>query len=445
MGHKRLPRVGFVSLGCPKNLVDSERIVTNLRAEGYVISSTYQDSDLVIVNTCGFIDAAIEESLAAITEALQENGKVIVTGCLGNKVQDGTNFIESRFPNLLAVTGPEETDKVLGVVHANLKPPHEPFDSLVPGGRVLLTSSHYAYLKIAEGCNHHCTFCIIPSLRGKLVSRPIGKIMREAEQLVKNGVKELLVIAQDTAAYGVDVRYKLDFIGGRVVKTKVNILFDELSKLGVWIRPHYLYPYPSVDELVHLMAEGKVLPYLDIPFQHAHPRILKAMKRPGSENNLERILAWRKICPDLTIRSTFITGFPGETEAEFGYLLDFLKEAKLDCVGCFAYSPVEGATANDLPNPVAEEVKEERRHRLMQLQSEISTELLKKKHGTEETVLVDKLDYENGVAIARTKGQSPDIDGVVYIQDNPQINVGDFVKVKIVDSNDFDLFAKLSV
>ncbi len=444
MTRKRVPRVGFVSLGCSKNLVDSERIVTNLRAEGYLISPTYQGSDLVIVNTCGFIEDAIQESLEAISEALDENGKVIVTGCLGNKQEDGANFVLSRFPNLLGVTGPDETQRVMDLVHENVPPPHEAFDNLVPGGGVLLTPPHYAYLKIAEGCNHHCTFCIIPSLRGKLVSRPIGKIMREAENLVKDGVKELLVIAQDTAAYGVDVRYKLDFIGGRAVKTRINVLFEELSKLGVWVRPHYVYPYPSVDDWVPLMAEGKVLPYLDVPFQHSHPRILKAMQRPGSEDNLERIRAWRSICPDITIRSTFITGFPGETEEEFQHLLDFLREARLDCVGCFAYSPVEGAKANELPGAVPAEVREERRERLMELQSSISSEILEAKVGRTMDVIVDDYDGENHVAIARSKAQSPEVDGVTYIENNPEVKVGTFAKVRVTDHNDFDLYADLA-
>ncbi len=444
MAKPRIPKVGFVSLGCSKNLVDSERIVTSLRAEGYSISNSYTDSDIVVVNTCGFIDAAIEESLAAISEALYENGQVIVTGCLGSRQEAGKNLIGSNFPSLLGVTGPGETQQVLDLIHANLPPPHEPFDSLVPKGGVLLTPPHYAYLKIAEGCNHGCTFCIIPSLRGKLVSRPIGKIMREAENLVKDGVKELIVIAQDTAAYGSDVKYKLDFIGGRAVKTKVNVLFEELSKLGVWIRPHYVYPYLSVDDWIPLMAEGKILPYLDVPFQHAHPRVLKAMKRPGSENNLERIEAWRKACPNLTIRSTFIAGFPGETEEEFQYLLDFLKEAKLDAAGCFSYSPVEGAAANNIPGLLPEEEREMRRFRVMKVQEEISRELLQKKVGTEETVLVDEIDREHDVAIARTKAQSPDVDGVVFIQDNPKVKPGDFANVKIVESDSFDLYADMA-
>ncbi len=443
MIRKRIPRIGFVSLVCPNNLVDSQRIVKVLRAEGYAIGSTYQDSDLVIVNTCGFIDSAVQESLEAIQEALAENGKVIVTGCLGSKKTEEGNFVALRFPKLLGVTGPEETDKVLAMVHENLPPPHEAFDSLVPGGGILLTPKHYAYLKISEGCNHHCSFCIIPSLRGKLVSRPIGSILREAENLVKDGVKELIVIAQDTAAYGVDVKYKLDFIGGRAVKTKINVLFEELAKLGVWVRPHYVYPYPSADEWVGLMSEKKILPYLDVPFQHAHPRILKAMKRPGSEKNLERIEVWRKICPEIAIRSTFITGFPGETEEEFEYLLDFLKEAKLDCVGAFAYSPIEGAAANELPGALPQEVREERRERLMALQADISREVQKKHVGQTLKVLVDEYDEENHVAIARSEFQAPEIDGVTYIEGKPEVKPGDMVEVVVEDSDDFDLYASL--
>ena len=404
---KRPPRVGFVSLGCPKALVDSERIVTELRAEGYLISSTYKDSDLVIVNTCGFIDAAVQESLEAISEALSENGKVIVTGCLGGKNTEEGNFVALRFPKLLGVTGPEQTEEVLRLVHDNLPRPHEPFGDLVPAGGVLLTPKHYAYLKIAEGCNHHCTFCIIPSLRGPLVSRPIGSVVREASNLVKSGVKELL------------------------------------GKLGVWVRPHYMYPYASVDEIVPLMAEGKILPYLDVPFQHAHPRILKAMKRPGSEYNMERINAWRAICPDITIRSTFITGFPGETEEEFQYLLDFLKEARLNRVGCFAYSPVEGAAANDLPGALPESVRVERRERFMEVQSEISKELLREKVGKTIKVLVDEAPDEDGIATARSTADAPDIDGLVFIENNPNVKPGDFVDVKVTDSSDYDLFAEV--
>src|SRR5574343_616437 len=370
------PKVGFVSLGCPKALVDSEHILTRLRAEGYEISPSYEGSDLVVINTCGFIDAAVEESLDAIGEALNENGKVIVTGCLGAKEDVGM----AAQPQVLAVTGPHATEQVMQEVHKHLPKPHDPFIDLIPPQGIKLTPDHYAYLKISEGCNHRCTFCIIPSLRGDLVSRPIGDVMREAENLVKAGVKELLVVSQDTSAYGVDTKYRTGFWGGRPMRTKLYDLCNALGDLGVWVRLHYVYPYPSVDELIPLMAEGKILPYLDVPFQHASPRILKAMKRPAStENNLEWIRRWREICPDLTIRSTFITGFPGETDADFEELLQFLEEAKLDRVGAFAYSPVEGATANDLPGAVPEELREERRQRLMEFQEDISTQRLEAK------------------------------------------------------------------
>ena len=362
------PKVGFVSLGCPKALVDSERILTQLRAEGYLISSSYADAELVIVNTCGFIDAAVAESLEAIGEALEENGKVIVTGCLGAKA----DLVHAAHPKVLAVTGPHATEDVMRAVHTHLPKPHDPFSDLVPPQGVRLTPRHYAYLKISEGCNHRCTFCIIPSMRGDLVSRPIGEVMSEAEALVRAGVKELLVISQDTSAYGVDVRYRTGFWGGRPVKTRMTELARALGSLGAWVRLHYVYPYPHVDEVIPLMAEQRILPYLHVPFQHANRRILKAMRRPASaENNLERIRQWRKTCPELTIRSTFIVGFPGETEAEFEELLSFLEEAQLDRVGCFAYSPVEGAAANALPGAVPEDVKEERRARFMALQERI--------------------------------------------------------------------------
>ncbi|HKY01856.1 MAG TPA: 30S ribosomal protein S12 methylthiotransferase RimO, partial [Burkholderiales bacterium] len=355
-----VPKVGFVSLGCPKALVDSERILTELRAEGYAISPSYDGADLVIVNTCGFIDAAVEESLDAIGEALAENGKVIVTGCLGAK---GT-IVQDVHPSVLAVTGPHATDEVMAVVHEHLPKPHDPFVDLVPPAGIKLTPKHYAYLKISEGCNHRCSFCIIPSMRGDLVSRPIGEVMQEAENLVKQGVKELLVVSQDTSAYGVDLKYRMGFWGGRPLKTRMNEMATAMGELGVWVRLHYVYPYPHVDDVIPLMAEGKLLPYLDVPFQHSSPRILKLMKRPASgEKNLERIRAWRATCPDITLRSTFIVGFPGETEAEFEQMLEFLEEAELDRVGCFAYSPVEGATANALPDQVPEEIKEERRER----------------------------------------------------------------------------------
>ncbi|MGA7179304.1 MAG: 30S ribosomal protein S12 methylthiotransferase RimO [Thiobacillaceae bacterium] len=434
---KLLPKVGFVSLGCPKATVDSERILTQLRAEGYLISSSYQQADLVVVNTCGFIDAAVEESLDAIGEALGENGKVIVTGCLGAK---GT-VVRDAYPGVLAVTGPHATDEVMAAVHEHLPQPHDPYTDLIPAQGVRLTPKHYAYLKISEGCNHRCTFCIIPSLRGDLVSRPVGEVMNEAEVLVKSGVKELLVISQDTSAYGVDVKYRTGFWNGRPLKTSMTELVQALGELGVWVRLHYVYPYPHVDEVIPLMTDGKVLPYLDIPFQHANERILKLMKRPAAaEKTLDRIRAWRKSCPDLTLRSTFIVGFPGETESEFAELLDFLDEAQLDRVGCFAYSPVEGAAANKLPNPLPEEVKEERRARFMEKQAQISARRLESKIGTQTTVLVDAID-EDGDAIARTAGDAPEIDGVVFVQDGQQRAVGEFVRVKITDSTDHDLWA----
>jgi ribosomal protein S12 methylthiotransferase len=433
-----VPTVGIVSLGCPKALVDAERIVTQLRAEGYALAGSYRGADLVIVNTCGFIDAAVQESLDAIGEALAENGKVIVTGCLGAKTQEGEGLVAKVHPKVLAVTGPHSADEVLRHVHAHLPKPHDPFVDLVPPAGIKLTPRHYAYLKISEGCNHRCTFCIIPSLRGALVSRPIAEVMREAENLVKQGVRELLVISQDTGAYGVDVRYKLGFVGGRAVRTKMTELVRELGRLGVWVRLHYVYPYPHVDEIVPLMAEGKVLPYLDVPFQHAHPRILKLMRRPASgEKNIERIRAWRAICPELTIRSTFIAGFPGESEAEFEYLLDFLREAQLDRVGCFAYSPVDGAAANALPDMLPEAVREERRARLMALQQEISRTRLARKVGTTQRILIDEV--RPTLAIGRSSADAPDIDGVVYVKTRRKLAVGDFIDVRIVAAEAHDL------
>src|SRR5450432_4439992 len=393
-----VPRVGFVSLGCPKALVDSEQILTQLRAEGYAIAPSYDGADLVVVNTCGFIDAAVAESLDAIGEALAENGKVIVTGCLGAK--DGGAFIREAHPSVLAVTGPHATQEVMSAVHAHLPRLHDPFIDLVPAQGIKLTPGHYAYLKISEGCNHRCTFCIIPSMRGDLVSRPIGDVMNEAENLFKAGVRELLVVSQDTSAYGVDIRYRTGFWRGRPLKTRMTELVGALGALaaeyGAWVRLHYVYPYPHVDDVIPLMADGHVLPYLDVPFQHASPRILKLMKRPANaENNLERIRAWRSICPELTIRSTFIVGFPGETEREFEALLEFLGEAQLDRVGCFAYSPVDGAVANALPDPVPEDVKEERRARFMAAQARISAGRLRAKIGTTQTVLIDSIDGTN--------------------------------------------------
>ena len=431
------PKVGFVSLGCPKALVDSEHILTRLRAEGYEISPSYEGSDLVVINTCGFIDAAVEESLDAIGEALAENGKVIVTGCLGAK----DDVILAAHPQVLAVTGPHATEQVMQEVHKHLPKRHDPFVDLVPPQGIKLTPDHYAYLKISEGCNHRCTFCIIPSLRGDLLSRPIGDVMREAENLVNAGVKELLVVSQDTSAYGVDVKYRTGFWGGRPLRTKLYDLCKALGDLGVWVRLHYVYPYPSVDDILPLMAEGKILPYLDVPFQHASPRILKAMKRPASaENNLERVRRWREICPDLTIRSTFITGFPGETDADFEALLQFLEEAQLDRVGAFAYSPVEGAAANELPGAVPEELREERRIQLMEFQEDISTARLERFIGREMTVLVDEVDEEG--ALARSPGDAPEIDGLVTIPAGEHLQVGEFARVRITDCDVHDLYAE---
>ena len=432
-------QIGLVSLGCPKALVDSEQIVTKLRAEGYLISPSYEGADLVVVNTCGFIDAAVEESLDAIGEALAENGKVIVTGCLGAKEE----LIREAHPRVLAITGPHASDEVLQHVHAHLPQPHDPFTSLVPPAGIKLTPQHFAYLKISEGCNHSCTFCIIPSLRGPLVSRPIGDVLTEAKNLAEAGVRELLVISQDTSAYGVDVKYRTGFFGGRPVKTRLKELCEALAEFGIWVRLHYVYPYPSVDDLVPLMAEGKILPYLDVPFQHSNARILKAMKRPASaENNLERIRAWREICPDITIRSTFITGFPGETEAEFEELLEFIEEARLDRVGCFAYSPVEGAAANELPGAVPDEVREERRRRLMDVQEDISAELLAARIGREIEVLVDAVDDEG--TIARSASDAPEIDGLVFIDEFFDAEPGDFLRVKVVDADEHDLYAEIA-
>jgi len=436
---KKPPSVGFVSLGCPKASADSEQILTRLRAEGYEISGSYDGADLVVINTCGFIDAAVEESLDAIGEALAENGKVIVTGCLGAK----GDIVRATHPKVLAVTGPHATQAVMEAVHAHLPPLHDPFVDLVPPEGIRLTPAHYAYLKISEGCNHRCTFCIIPSLRGDLVSRPIGEVLREAEILAKAGVKEVLVISQDTSAYGVDVKYRTGFHGGKPVKTKLYDLCKALGELGLWVRLHYVYPYPSVDDLIPLMAEGKILPYLDVPFQHASPRILKLMKRPGDvERILDRIKAWRRAVPDLTIRSTFIAGFPGETEAEFNELLDFLDAAELDRVGCFAYSPVAGAPANDLPGALPEEVREERRMRLMQHQEDISTRRLEAKIGSRITVLVD--DIEADGAVARSKGDAPEIDGLVYITDGEDLEIGEFAEVTVTDCDVHDLYATLA-
>ena len=430
------PRVGFVSLGCPKALVDSERILTQLRAEGYAISPDYGGADLVIVNTCGFIDAAVEESLDAIGEALAQNGRVVVTGCLGAK----NGVVKGTHPAVLAVTGPHDVAGVMAAVHAHLAKPHDPFVDLVPPQGIKLTPKHYAYLKISEGCNHRCTFCIIPALRGDLVSRPAGEVMREAETLVRAGVKELLVISQDTSAYGIDLKYRTDFWNGKPLKTRFAALAGALGSLGIWVRLHYVYPYPHVDDVIPLMAEGKVLPYLDVPFQHASPRILKLMKRPASgEANLERVRAWRSLCPDLTIRSTFIVGFPGETEREFEQLLAFLEEAELDRVGCFAYSPVEGAKANALPGPVPDEVREERRARFMATQARISARRLKAKVGKRMRVLVDRV--EGGKAVARSSADAPEIDGVVHVAGAARMKPGEFVEVQVKRSDAHDLWA----
>jgi ribosomal protein S12 methylthiotransferase len=424
-------KIGFVSLGCPKALVDSERILTRLRAEGYATAPSYAGADLVIVNTCGFIDAAVEESLDAIGEALAENGKVVVTGCLGAK----PDLIMKNHSSVLAVTGPHDTAAVMSAVHTHLPKPHDPYVDLVPSYGVKLTPKHYAYLKISEGCNHRCTFCIIPSMRGDLVSRPIGEVMQEAENLVNGGVRELLVISQDTSAFGVDVRYRTGFWRGRPLKSNLFTLARSLGELGIWVRLHYVYPYPHVDEVIPLMAEGKILPYLDIPFQHAAPRILRLMKRPASaEKVLERVRRWREICPELTIRSTFIAGFPGETEAEFSELLDFLKEAQLDRVGCFAYSPVEGAAANALPGAVPDEVKEERRARLMSVQQAISKARLKRNMGKTIDVIVDE------PGIGRSKGDAPEIDGVVRFKGGKP---GALAKVLIDRADAHDLFGRL--
>ena len=444
------PKVGFVSLGCPKALVDSEQILTQLRAEGYETAKSYDGADLVIVNTCGFIDAAVQESLDAIGEALHENGKVIVTGCLGAKKDaNGEDIILKVHPKVLAVTGPHALGEVMDAVHIHLPKPHAPFLDLVPPQGVKLTPKHFAYLKISEGCNHRCSFCIIPSMRGDLVSRPIAEVMLEAENLFKAGVRELLVISQDTSAYGVDVKFRMGFWNGRPVKTHMTQLVEALGELakqyGAWVRLHYVYPYPHVDAIIPLMNEGHVLPYLDVPLQHAHPDVLKRMKRPANgEKNIERIQAWRAMSPDITIRSTFIAGFPGETEAEFEYLLDFLKEAEIDRLGCFAYSPVEGATANALDNPVQEELREERRGRVMLLQEQISTKRLKAKVGKTLRVLIDALDGSGGVG--RSSADAPEIDGVVYVkppfEPHRKLKVGDFVEVEITASDAHDLWGE---
>ncbi|HQR84551.1 MAG TPA: 30S ribosomal protein S12 methylthiotransferase RimO [Polynucleobacter sp.] len=448
-------KVGFVSLGCPKALVDSELILTQLSAEGYETAKDYSGADLVVVNTCGFIDSAVEESLAAIGEALSENGKVIVTGCLGaRKNADGSDLIQSIHPKVLAVTGPHATAEVMQAIHLHLPKPHDPFTDLLPPIGVKLTPKHYAYLKISEGCNHRCTFCIIPSMRGDLVSRPIGEVLLEARKLFESGVKELLVVSQDTSAYGVDIQYRTGFWDGKPVKTRMFDLVNALNQIArehqAWVRLHYVYPYPHVDDILPLMAEFSdhgygVLPYLDIPLQHAHPDVLKRMKRPASgEKNIERISAWRAACPDLVIRSTFIAGFPGETEEEFQYLLDFLDEAQIDRAGCFAYSPVDGATANQLENPVPDAVREERRARFMAKAEEISTKRLAKKIGKRLQVIIDSVDESGG--IARSTGDAPEIDGLVRVlpptKPSKRYRVGDIIKVTAINSQGHDLIAE---
>jgi len=435
---KQAPSVGFVSLGCPKNLVDSERILTQLRAEGYGISPDYAGADLVIVNTCGFIDDAVEESLETIGEALVENGRVIVTGCLGVREEE----IRSAHPAVLAVTGPHAYEEVMEHVHEHLPAPHDPFLSLLPPSGVKLTPKHYAYLKISEGCNHRCSFCIIPQMRGDLVSRPFAEVMHEAENLVASGVRELLVVSQDTSAYGVDTRYRPDFWKGRPVQTRIRELARELGHLEAWIRLHYVYPYPHVDDLVPLMAEGEILPYLDMPLQHGSEKILRLMKRPAAtEKVLERIRQWREICPELTLRSTFIVGFPGETEEDFRELLAFLEEAQLDRVGCFSYSPVEGAAANELPDQVPPDIQEERRQRFMELQSGISAGKLQARIGRQEIVLVDEVHTDH--LVARSEADAPEIDGNVLIEGAWDIEPGEFIEVMITGAGEHDLYAEI--
>mgnify|MGYP001814940597 FL=1 len=437
MSH-HIPSIGFISLGCPKALVDSEQIITRLRAEGYAIQPDYKSSDVVVINTCAFIDDAVEESMQAIAEALNENGKVIVTGCLGAK----QGVVEKSFPDLLAVTGPHAADEVMSAIHQHLPADTDPKLSLIPPGGIKLTPRHYAYLKISEGCNHRCTFCIIPSLRGDLVSRPVADVMDEAEGLISAGVRELLVVSQDTSAYGLDTRYRDEFWRGKPLKTRFLELSRALGELGAWVRLHYVYPYPHVDDVIPLMAEGVILPYLDVPLQHANYDILKAMKRPANaENVLRRIEKWRDICPDITLRSTFIVGFPGETEQQFEELLEFLEVAQLDRVGAFAYSPVDGATANALANPVAEEIKQDRLQRFMQVQEKISEQKLANRVGRVEEIIIDGEDEEG--FIGRSKGDAPEIDGMVFIEGGHDLKAGDIVRAKITASNAHDLWAEI--
>ena len=430
------PKIGFVSLGCPKAGSDSEKMLSKIKAEGYEIAQNYHDSELVIVNTCGFIDSAVEESLDAISEAIDKNGKVIVTGCLGERRE----VIEKRFDNLLAITGSEAYKEVMDAVHTHAPKPIDPHIDLIPPQGVRLTPKHYAYIKISEGCNHTCTFCIIPSMRGKLVSRPIGEIMQEAENLVRSGVSELIIISQDTSAYGVDMKYRPGFWNGRPIKSDLYHLAKNLSQLGVWVRFHYVYPYPNVDNLITLMAEGNILPYIDVPFQHASPEILKSMKRPANaENNLERIVGWRKICPEIVIRSTFIVGFPGETDEQFENLIEFLEQAKLDRVGCFIYSNVEGAVANTISGQVESDIKQARLDRLMKVQKRISQKKLSEKVGSIQTVIVDEISKD--FAVARSYANAPEIDGVIFLENPSGLEAGDMLDVKIKSSEDYDLYA----
>jgi ribosomal protein S12 methylthiotransferase len=433
-------KVGFVSLGCPKALVDSERILTQLKMDGYDIVNSYEDAQVVVVNTCGFIDSAKQESLDAIGEAISENGRVIVTGCMGKGAD--ARAIMDQHPKVLSVTGPAAYEEVVGAVHEYVPhtPTHDPYIDLVPPQGVKLTPRHYAYLKISEGCNHRCSFCIIPDMRGDLVSRPIGDVMEEAERLARAGVRELLVISQDTSAYGVDIKYRTGFWNGRPLKTRMQELCEALGEFGIWVRLHYVYPYPHVDKVVPLMAEGKILPYLDIPFQHGSPAVLKRMKRPAAaEKSLDRIRAWREICPDITLRSTFIVGFPGETEDEFAQLLDFLHEAQLDRVGCFQYSPVEGARANALPDHVPEEIKQHRWEQFMEVQQRISAEKLQAKVGKTLEILIDEVDKHG--AVGRSSADAPEIDGKVYLEGAVELNPGDFVEAEITAADEYDLWA----
>jgi ribosomal protein S12 methylthiotransferase len=434
-------RIGFVSLGCPKALVDSERILTRLRAEGYETVPTYEDAELVVVNTCGFIDEAVTESLEAIGEAMAANGKVLVTGCLGAKPE----AIRARHPGVLGITGPHAYEQVMTAVHEHLPPAHDPFQDLVPPQGVRLTPRHYAYLKISEGCNNRCSFCIIPSLRGRLASRPVGEVLREAEALVAAGVRELLVISQDTSAYGSDIGYLPDSWRGQRVETRFLDLARALGELGVWVRMHYVYPYPHVDKVLPLMAEGRVLPYLDVPFQHASPSVLKRMRRPAAaENTLKRIQRWREQCPELSLRSTFIVGFPGETDADFALLLDWLEEAQLDRVGCFRYSPVDGAAANGSAAAVPDDIKEERWHRFMEAAARISAARLALRIGGREPVIVDAVDSAEDIALARSRGDAPEIDGRVIVEDGGALQVGDIVSVEITAAGDYDLEGRLA-